>query len=330
MLSENERDLLLAAQSGNKQPFSQLVEPYRYELQLHSYRLLGSALDAEDAIQEAFIRAWTKLDTFQRHGSFRAWLYKIATNVSLNSLQKKQRKFEIEAEASPTPHWLEPIPDEWIHKIDDAPSPESQFITKEKVHLAFITLLQVLPPRQRAVFVFRDVLEWQAKEVADILDMTVSSVNSLLHRARTHISTQQQFLPSVISEETVTPLLEQYIHAWETANIDEFVALLIEDATYTMPPMDIWFNQKALIRQFLQSEIILERSDKRFRCKRVYANQQIAFAIYRLDDATQEYQGLAIQALTFNELGAHIIHVVTFVNPDLFRLFGLPTTFARG
>ena len=327
MLSDEERELLHLAQSGDKQPFSQLVEPYRYELQVHSYRLLGSAMDAEDAIQEAFLRAWTKLETFKRDGSLRAWLYKIATNVSLNMLNKNKRKFEFEAEASPSPHWLEPLPDEWLQMMDEAPSLESQFITKEKVHLAFITVLQILPPRQRAVLVFRDVLGWQAKEVADILDLTVSSVNSLLHRARTHISAQQQIPTVTLQGGDVTPLLERYIQAWETANIDDFVALLVEDATYSMPPLDVWVQGKMPICHLLQTNILHEASIKPFRCKLVQANNQPGVAIYQWNQEKQVFQALAIQVLTPNTSGTHIENVVSFLNVETFRLFGLPRTY---
>jgi RNA polymerase sigma-70 factor, ECF subfamily len=331
MLSVKERLLLQSAQSGDKRPFSQLVEPYRYELQVHSYRLLGSALDAEDAIQETFLRAWTKLDTFKKYDSLRAWLYKIATNVSLNILKKKKRKSEIEAEKNPTPLWLEPIPDEWLDKIDKEQSPESQFIAKEKVHLAFITLLQVLPPRQRVVFTFRDVLNWQAKEVAEILDISVSSVNSLLHRARTQVTAQKHIpsLPLHKKEVIASPLLERYIHAWESANIDDFVALLVEDATLTMPPLEFWFSGKAAIRQFLQSDILAEHSDTKFRCKPIQANRQLGFAIYQWDDTKGVYQALTIQIVTTNKDRTQVIDIVSFFNQDLFRLFGLSRTYPK-
>ena len=194
MLESNEAGRVAAALAGDQNEFSDLVEPYRHELQVHCYRMLGSLHEAEDMVQETFLRAWRRLETYAGRASLRAWLYRIATNVCLDALEKRPRRTlpvrsqpPAEPSALPAPPlteliWLEPFPDDLLDDVE--PTPEARYALHESITLAFLTALQLLPPRQRAVLIMRDVLDWDASEVAELLDMTVSAVNSALHRAR--------------------------------------------------------------------------------------------------------------------------------------------------
>jgi RNA polymerase sigma-70 factor (ECF subfamily) len=224
----DERALIAAAQAGDERAFRMLVEPYRRVLEVHCYRMLGSPHDAEDVVQETLLRAWRSLDRFERRASVDTWLYRIATNACLDELERRPRR--------PEPV-VEPYPDA---RLQDAGSPISdpaaRYALREGMELAFLTAIQRLPGRQRAVLILRDVLGWTGAEVAELLDSTVAAVNSALQRAR---ATIEQELPA----RSVTPgratqrdLLRRYVDAWERADMDGLVALLREDAVLSMPP----------------------------------------------------------------------------------------------
>ena len=230
---------------------SSLIEPYRRELHLHCYRLLGSLHDAEDLVQETMLRAWQYFDTFKGASSLRTWLYTIATNACLEALKKRPpRTLPVAAYSATDPLgpiapalaealWLEPFPDSWL--AEAAANPEAHYTRHESVSLAFLTVLQLLPPRQRAILLLSDVLDWHASEVAHLLEISVSAVNSALHRARVtlakHYHPDEREMAQVsLTDAATNALLSRYVQAWETDDVAGLVALLKEDATLSMPP----------------------------------------------------------------------------------------------
>ncbi len=328
---------LAAARAGNPDEFSALAEPHRHELQVHCYRMLGSLQDAEDLVQETLIRAWQRLNTFEGRAPFRAWLYKIATNVCLDALDRRPRRALPPARqrasdpANPPappitePIWLEPIPDELIADTDT--SPEARYAARESITLAFLAALQVLPPRQRAVLVLFDVLDWRANEVAQTLGLSVSAVNSALHRARTTLAKHYhargiESIAANSSDARTRELLERYVRAWENADIDALIALLKEDATFPMPPSPSWYQGRAAIRAFIAANILAGDARGRYRLLPTRANGQPAFGWYQRDESSALFRGFAIQVLTFD--GDLIADISTFMNPGLLGRFGLP------
>ncbi len=315
----------------NQHNFDALAEPHRHELQVHCYRMLGSFQEAEDLVQETFLRAWKRLDTYERRAPFRAWLYKIATNACLDTLKQRRRRGLPTTSyppadpdkpfAPPTNEflWLEPYPDSLMAGL--TPNPEARYAAQESVRLAFLIALQALPPRQRAALILRDVLDWRAKEVAVALDTTVSAVNSALNRARTTLAQHYQTGDSfhIQPEDTSTrKLLDEYVHRWETADISGLVSLLKQDAAFAMPPSPSWYQGRAAIGQFLSG--ILPPVQWRLRPCR--ANNQPAFGLYQFDPANGHFRPFAVQVLSLS--GEQISAVTTFLYPTLFAAFGLP------
>lgn len=337
MLNSTEQTYLSEARAGNPHDFERLVEPYRAELQLHCYRMLGSLQDAEDSLQETLLRVWRHLHTFQSRASFRAWLYRIATNVCLDTLEKKKRRVlptvthqpgdPQQPFSPPTPDliWLEPFPDAFLDGI--VPNPETQYSIRESVRLAFLVALQSLPPRQRAILILRDVLDWRAKEVADQLDITVSAVNSALHRARATLNRHYQGekpveVQNTGIDETTHRLLDQYLQAWESANVTALVALLKKDAAFTMPPSSSWYRGRADINLFLGTVIFGGQAANQWRLQPTRANAQPAFGLYKFDPEIEKYRPFAIQVLTLGD--TQVADVTNFLNPMLFSVFNLP------
>ena len=339
MLSRAETHEIQRARIDQSQ-FSALAEPYRHELQAYCYRILGSVQDAEDLVQETMLRAWNRLDTFQGRAPFRAWLYKIATNACFDALDKtirrtlpdkRQRSSQPQepiGAAITEPAWLEPCPDDWLGEvIDTAISAEARYTIRESVTLAFLTALQVLPPRQRAVVILRDVLDWQASEVAPLLDLTVSAVNSALHRARVtlskhyHVRDTRRAVDS-LNDTLTRDLLTRYVRAWEEADVAGLVALLKEDATFSMPPSPSWYRGRSDIGWFFTSAVFA--NGMRSRLQPTRANGQPAFAGYVYDKSTQQYQAHALHLLTFES--GQLSNLTTFLDPLLFPRFGLPNT----
>jgi RNA polymerase sigma-70 factor (ECF subfamily) len=332
----------LAVQSPSESGL--LLEPYRRELLLHCYRLLGSLHDAEDAVQETMLRAWRHFDTFTEKGpgSLRSWLYTIATNTSLDALKKRSpRTLPTAAFPESDPKkpvapgstevlWLEPFPDSWLAEATE--NPEVRYTRSESVSLAFLTALQMLPPRQRAILILSDVLDWQASEIAQWLETSVSAVKSALHRARVTLEknyhSEQQEMEQVRCADTATNiLLARYLRAWETDDVDGLVALLKEDATLSMPPIPSWYQGREAIRTILLAVLFPSGVQKRWRLFPTRANGQPAFAVYRADEATGFYRAFALQVVALDGSRRdqeQVAEVTAFLGPKLVTSFGFP------
>jgi RNA polymerase sigma-70 factor, ECF subfamily len=333
-----ETALVLAAQAGDGQAFDTLVGKYRRELLVHCYRLVGSVHDAEDLVQETLVRAWEKRATFTRLGSFRAWLYRIATNLCLNALTRVPRRSLPPAtrpQADPAlplpppqrePIWLEPFPDDLL--ADLAADPEHYALQRESITLAFLTVLQQLTPEQRAILVLREVLDWPASEVAEWLDLSVPAVNSALQRARGALHLQNVFLdaPAPLANPRLQSLLERYVAVWEQSDIPGLVALLKEDAWFTMPPLPAWFQGRDAIAMLFRTAIFVAPSHQEWRLLPVHANASSGFAIYHWDAEAGMYQLFGL--LVLSVVGEQISNTVAFLDPSSLTFFALPPTLA--
>jgi RNA polymerase sigma-70 factor (ECF subfamily) len=303
--------------------YQRLVEPHRRELHAHCYRMLGSVQDAEDALQDALLRAWRGLDRFEGRSSPRSWLYRIATNTCLDTIAKRPKRVLPIDNEQPVVEgvWLEPFPDELLED-DGWAAPEARYEARESIELAFIAALQHLPANQRAVLILREVLGFSAKEVAGMLDTTPASVNSAMQRARASVDerlperSQQETLRSLDDDE-VREIVERYIDAWDRGDVDAVVEMLAEQATFSMPPLAQWFRGREVIRDFLpRGPLSIPR-----RFVRARANGQLAFGTYKLVDG--EWVANAIHVITLDGSGA-ITDAVAFLDASLFARFGLP------
>jgi RNA polymerase sigma-70 factor (ECF subfamily) len=334
--------LLDAARGGDRDAFQALAEPYRAELQLHCYRMLGSLPDAEDLVQETYLRAWRGVRGFEGRTSVRAWLYRIATNACLNALASRASARRVLPEDQGPPAggppagrpatdvpWLGPYPDVALEGVaDSAPGPEARYEMNEAVQLAFVAAIQLLPPRQRAVLLLRDVLGWSAAETAAQLEASVPSVNSALQRARAQLrarfpSGRPAAQPAPDREQQA--LLERYVRAWEVADLDGFVALLREDAVMAMPPWPHWYAGREAIGGFF-TWACRPGGPGPFRLVPAAANRQPAFANYAAEGG--EWRAHGIHVVTLRE-GA-IAGIVSFRDPGLFAAFGLPEVLDEG
>ncbi len=327
-------DLIWRAQAGEADAFRELTEPYRRELQVHCYRMLGSFQDAEDTLQDTFLAAWQGFEGFKGRASLRTWLYKIATNRCLNARRSASRRpakeWDVPKVAPPEPTrlgevpWLEPYPDALLEGALGLPlSPESRYEQAESISLAFVTALQVLPPRQVAVLLLCDVLGFQANEAADILSSTLDSVNSALKRARAGIEHRRPSMAEVVdqppaprsrSEELV---VEKFVRAWESADLDALVDLLTDDVFMSMPPMPFEYEGREAVARFCAS---IFGSGRRFDLVPTRANGQPAFGAYvHAPDGSSHGVGLFVIALA----GDRICALTRFENTVL-PWFGLP------
>jgi RNA polymerase sigma-70 factor, ECF subfamily len=313
------------------------LEQYRRELAGYCYRMLGSAFDAEDAVQETLIRAWRGLDRFEGRAALRSWLYRIATNVCLTMLDGRSRRAlpvdmspaspPVEAalgEPLPSGTWVEPVADARVMSPDIDPAQLAE--TRESIRLAFVAALQHLPPRQRAVLILREVLRWRADEVAELLDSTVASVNSALQRARSTLGNLDlgagRPLDPMADDDKA--LLNRYIDAFERYDIESLVSLLHEDATQSMPPFPLWLSGSADIGRWLLGPGIGCRGS---RLVRVSANGSPAIAQYRPDDEGGGYQPFSIQLMEVS--AGRITRLNHFVDTRLFAVFDLPARLER-
>jgi RNA polymerase sigma-70 factor (ECF subfamily) len=305
------------------------LEPYRRELTAHCYRMLGSGFEAEDAAQEALIRAWRSMDRFEGRSSVRSWLYRIATNVCLDMLRSRQRRASPmdlgparSAEGSVgqplgEATWVQPIPDERV--VADDGDPAEVAAAREAVRLAFVTALQHLPARQRAVLILREVLRWQATEVAELLDTSVASVNSALQRARATLATCREVPAASGLEDDQQELLAGYVDAFERYDIAKLTSLLHDDVVMSMPPFDFWVQGPAEVgRWFLGGGRGCEGS----RLLATRANGGPAFGSYRRDPEGG-HKPWRIHVLELRD--GRIIGHHSFIEPALFPVFGLPT-----
>jgi RNA polymerase sigma-70 factor, ECF subfamily len=322
---------LSRARAGDEQAFRELTDPYRRELQLHCYRILGSVQDAEDLLQETLLAAWTGLEKFEERSSLRAWLYRIATNRCLNALRDSQRRPPDARRDLPRPTrmteplWLEPYPDVLLEGIADAaPGPEARYETKEAVALAFVTGLQHLPPRQRAVLVLRDVLGFQASEVATMLDSSEQSVNSALQRARATldarlpVSRERAPLPSAAAERE---LLARFVETFENSDVDGLVELLTDDALLTMPPQPLEYQGHEAIAAFL-GDRFATHAGRRVWLVPTRANAQPAFGHYIEDAHAPIGRFFGVLVLTLE--GDRIVGITRFGDTAILPVFGLP------
>ena len=304
------------------------LEHYRTELRGYCYRMLGSAFDADDAVQETMVKAWQGLDRFEGRSSVRSWLYRIATNVCLDSLRSKQRRALPMDLSSPVPAttppvetraevtWIEPVPEGDV--VPETGDPAQRAVLQDSVRLAFVAALQALPPRQRAVLILREVLCWQASEVAELLDTTVASVNSALQRARATLGTADTSPRPLTDDDRA--LLDRYVAAFEAYDIASLVQLLHEDASISMPPYAMWLRGREDLRDWYLGYGI---GCKGSRMVPLIANGCPAFGQYRLsEDGT--HTPWSIQVLELS--GGRISHIHHFLDTALFARFGLPAT----
>jgi RNA polymerase sigma-70 factor, ECF subfamily len=343
--SYDEPSLLKLAADGDQVAFGELVGAYRAELRAHCYRMLGSVHDAEDALQEALLRAWRNLAGFEGRSALRSWLYSIATNTALDVARHRSRR-ELPVDLSPAADtgasltapqpdlpWLEPFPDQWL-----AAEPEKSYEQRESLELAFIVALQHLPPLQRAVLLLREVLGFSAAETAGQLEASQAAVNSALQRARATVrallpSQTQQSTLRQLGDQRTRALVERYTDAMARHDIDTLISMLTEDAAWSMPPHPMWYRGHEALRQFLTRYPLTQR----WRHRPTRANGQLAAGCYIYDAEDGRYVPAVIDVLTLR--GEKISAVTGFMStatfaqpddsgwitgPDLFARFGLP------
>jgi RNA polymerase sigma-70 factor (ECF subfamily) len=323
-----EERLLQAAQKGDEPAFASLIEPYRRELHAHCYRMLGSVYDADDAMQEATLRAWKALKRFEGRSSLRSWLYTIATNTCLTQIQRRpKRVLPVDYGPSTDPFqgpgqpvtetiWIEPYPDTDLE--DGLAGPDARYEQREAIELAFIAALQHLPASQRAVLILREVLGFSAKEVAEAMDTSVASVNSALQRARAAVEDRvpdqsQQATLRALDDDEIQEIVTTYVDAWERGDVEAVVALLTEDAAIAMPPLASWFGPRDEFAKFLANFPM--NGQIKWKMRIATANGQPAFGAYAWDEDEQAYMAFALNVLTFR--GDKICDVVAFAIKEI-------------
>lgn len=324
-------DLLSRARAGDGEAFRALTEPHRRELQVHCYRMLGSVQDAEDALQDTMLAAWRGLEGFDGRASLRTWLYRVATNRCLDALRSARRRpakqWDVPGIEAPEPSrlgeipWLEPYPDALLDGAISVPlGPEARYEQTESISLAFVTALQILPPRQLAVLILRDVLGFHAGEVADMLDTTVESVKSALKRARAGL---QRGLPLTTARDRPAAdspaedaIVAKFVSAYESADINALIALLTDDVFMSMPPIPLEYQGRDAVARFCT---VLFAAVRRFELVPTRANGQPAFGVYQ-----QTPTGLRGSALLVLTLAAGRIAAITFFEDTVLPIFGLP------
>ncbi|MBY8882782.1 sigma-70 family RNA polymerase sigma factor [Actinacidiphila acidipaludis] len=343
MDATEDQETLALARSGDGEAFRRLTDPYRHELQVHCYRILGSVQDAEDLLQETLLAAWRGLAGFEGRASVRSWLYRIATNRCLNALRDSARRPQdrvappVEVPLpEPTrrrgePTWLEPYPDVLLEELPDrTPGPEARYEMRESVSLAFLVALQQLPPRQRAVLVLRDVLGFRAAEVADMLDSTETAVASALRRARVTLAAE---MPEADRDRAPLPdspverrIVEEFARAFERGDVDAVLDLLTDDVWLTMPPLPLEYQGHAAVGHFLSTIALRDR--RRYVLVPTRANGQPAFGAYLRDPRTPILHAHGVLVLTLR--GERVAAMTRFVDTGVLSRFGLPRSLRRG
>jgi RNA polymerase sigma-70 factor (TIGR02960 family) len=326
-------DLISRARAGDADAYRELTEPFRRELQMHCYRMLGSFHDAEDTLQDTLLAAWQGIAGFEERASLRTWLYRIATNRCLNALRSASRRpakaWDVPQVEPPEPTrlgevvWLEPFPDARLRGAIDVPlGPEARYERTESISLAFVTALQVLPPRQLAVLILRDVLGFHANEVAGMLDSTVESVNSALKRARASLQrrlppTADREPPPASDSPSEDAIVAKFVSAYESADLDALVALLTDDVFISMPPIPFEYEGRDIVAHFCDS---IFRAGRRFDLVRTRANGQPACGAYlRTPSGLRPGVGLIVLTLTCDRICA-----MTRFENNVLPVFGLP------
>ncbi len=327
--------LVLAAQAGDQKAFEALVGTYQRELLVHCYRMLGSLHDAEDLVQETLLRAWEKRATLTSPEAYRAWLYRIATNLCLDRLRSAPRRslqqetHPVNDPGSPLPNpvrepiWLEPFPDDLL--ADPHSDPEEHAERSEQITLAFLVALQHLTPAQRAVLLLREVLDWKASEVAEWLNLSVAAVNSALQRARRALQEcygLSEQAPTSPPSLPLQALLKRYVACWEQGDIPGLVELLREDAWLAMPPTPAWFQGRVAIATLLSTQVFLPGRQRRLLPTR--ANGSPAFGLYQREGGADVYQlfGLLVLEVVDEQIGS----LVAFLDLESISFFALPST----
>ncbi len=343
-LEPEEAERLKAALEGDQEEFSALTEPYRKELHVHCYRILGSWHEAENLVQETYLRAWRRLDSYEGRAALRSWLYRIATNACLDELDKWRTRRYLPSTLQPASDpagsiippvmesiWIEPAHDDWL--LTTAIGPETRYLERESISLAFLAALQTLPSRQRAVLILMDVLDWRAREVAYLLDTTASAVYSALHRARVKMDEEyhgSEGEDKFQADEETQRLLEKYVKAWESADVSGLVALLQENATLLMPPSPSWYRGRKAVGIFMANSVLGEdglfpgKAPGRWKLLPTRANGLPAFAFYMRSEENG-YLAAGIQVLSIQ--AGLVKEVISFNEPDLPVRFGLPSLF---
>jgi RNA polymerase sigma-70 factor (ECF subfamily) len=339
---EKEEALLAAAQDGSEDAFGSLVGSYQGELKAHCYRMLGSAQDSEDALQEALLRAWKSLGRFEGRSSLRSWLYTISTNTCLDQLgkRKKHRVLPVDygpsgvAETGPQMPvveqvWIEPFPDAEIDIPDGVAGPEARYEQRESLELAFVASLQLLAPNQRAVLILREVLGFSAQETADMLETSVQSVNSALQRARKTIDdhvpeeSQQQTLRA-LGDEKAKAIVDAFSEAMRSGDVEAVVGLLADDATWTMPPMVEWYRGTEELIEFLKNGPLTGEWDWKHIPAR--ANGALAYGVYAWYPPDECYRPFAMEVFTLEgekvkQVDSFIVKVVESDDPEAYAKF---------
>jgi RNA polymerase sigma-70 factor (ECF subfamily) len=318
-MNTTQDEVIAAARAGDEAAFSALVERHRRELQVHCYRMLGSFEDSEDQVQETFLRAWRRRETYQGRSTFRAWLYRIATNTCLDALEARPRQTPKDPADIP---WLQPFPDA---QLPDEDEPDAVVVARETIELAFLAAIQVLPPRQRAALILRDVLGWPARDTAALLDLSVPAANSALQRARASL---RQHLPERRSdwraaEPGERELVQRYVEASERGDAHALVAMMSDDARFSMPPEPGVFNGRdEILGIWLEGGFgTYEFGD--IRCLLTTANRQPAVANYVRKPGDSAHRALAVDVLRIE--GGELAEIVTFP-PAVYASLGLPLT----
>jgi RNA polymerase sigma-70 factor, ECF subfamily len=324
----------MSAPAHTEDDFRRLVEPHRAELHAHCYRMLGSVQDAEDALQEALLRAWRGLGRFEGRSSLRSWLYRIATNTSLDLIARRPKRV-LPADLGPPSEggrdqaplvesmWIQAYPDARLGVEDGYAAPEARYERRESVELAFIAAVQHLPPAQRATLILRDVLGFSAREAAETLGSTVAAVNSALARARRGLdgrlpAQSQQATLRALGDGAVRDVVARYTDALDRGDVDALVGMLVQDAEWSMPPDPGWYRGIPAIRGFLETGPMRLR----WRHLATHANGQPAVGCYLWHESRGEYVGWVIDVLTLD--GPRVRAVTSFIGNEGFPRFGLP------
>jgi len=332
----SESELVEAARHGDEDAYAALVAPHRPALHAHCYRMLGSTQDAEDALQEALLRAWRGLPRFEGRSSLKSWLYAIATNACLKLIERRPtRVLPVDFGPAGDPHgaldeplaesvWVEPYPDDQLMR--GAHAPEARYEEREAVEVAFVAALQHLPARQRAVLIMREVLGFTGGEVATALEMSPDAVYSALQRAHRTVDSRlpaqsQQAALRTIGDQRLRTLVDRYVDAWQRADVEALVDLLTDDVTIAMPPFRTWYSGRDAVLHFLAKTPL---RSTRWRILPSHANGQVGFACYLISEETGVYEWHSMEVIGLRD--DRIAEIVAFIDPHGYSTFGLPAT----